>query len=90
MKVTIDRNLCDHVLSECEQCFARFVRNPEGEDRLCITEYVEDGDPTLVLTLRYDGEQEVLVIPPEERELVASVGWSKYVKGTPSFYHPRG
>ncbi len=86
MKVTIDRNLCDHVLSECEQCFARFVRNPEGEDRPCISEYVEDGDPTLVLTVRYDGHEEVLLVPPEERELVASTGWSQFVSVPPSFF----
>jgi hypothetical protein len=54
MKVTIDRSLCNHVLSECEQCFARFVRNPQGVDRPCITDHVEDGDPILHLTIRYD------------------------------------
>ena len=86
MKVTIDRRLCDHVLSECEQCFARFVRNPQGEDRACITEYVDDGDPVLYLTLRYDDQEEVLVLSPEERELVASEGWSQSVKVTPKFY----
>ena len=86
MKVTIDRRLCDHVLSECERCFARFVLNPEGEDRTCITDYVEDGDSNLTLTLKYDGLEEVLVIPPEKRELVASEGWSQFVKVQPKFY----
>jgi hypothetical protein len=86
MKVTIDRNLCDHVLPECERCFARFVRYPEGEDRLCITEYVDDGDPTLTLTLRYDDQEEVLVVPPDQRELVISEGWSSFVKVPPKFY----
>ena len=86
MKVTIDRRLCNHVLSECERCFARFVRNPQSEDRLCITEYVDDGDPTLILTLRYDDQEEALVLSPEERELVASEGWSRFVKVQPKFY----
>jgi hypothetical protein len=86
MKVTIDRKLCDHVLPECERCFARFVRNPEGEDRFCITDYVEDGDPTLTLTLKYDGHEEVLVLSAEQRELVVSEGWSSYVKVPPKFY----
>jgi hypothetical protein len=86
MKITIDRRLCDHVLSECEACFARFVRNPQGVDRLCITEYVDDGEPTLILTLRYDGEEEVLALSPEEREVVASEGWSRFVKVQPKFY----
>jgi len=86
MKVTIDRNLCDHVLSECERCFARFVRNPLGEDRPCITEYIDDGDPTLYLTIKYDRQEEVLVLSPEQRELVASEGWSQFVKVGPEFY----
>ena len=86
MRVTIDRNHCDHVLSECERCFARFIRNPEGEDRACIVEYVEDGDLLLTLTLRYDGQEEVMVIPPEKRELVADEGWSNFVKVKPKFY----
>lgn len=86
MKVVIDRGLCDHVLSECERCFARFVSNPLGVDRSCITEFEDDGDPTLHLTLRYDGMEEVLVIPPEQRELVASEGWSQFVKVKPKYY----
>lgn len=86
MKVTIDRHLCDHVLPECERCFARFVRNPESEDRYCITAYEDDGDPTLTLTLRYDEQEEVLVIPPHLRERVITEGWSQFVKVPPRFY----
>ena len=86
MKVTIDRNLCDHVLPECERCFARFIRNPEGEDRYCITDYVEDSDPVLTLTLRYDDQEEVLQLTPEQRELVINEGWSRFVKIPPKFY----
>ncbi len=86
MKVTIDRSLCDHVLPECERCFARFVQNPEGADKPCITDYVEDGDPVLTLTLRYDGLEEVLVLSPEKRDAVAAEGWSSFVKVPPRFY----
>ena len=86
MKVTIDRSLCDHALPACEQCFAHFVANPLGEDRYCITEFVDDGDPVLTLTLKYDGYQEVLVLTPEQRALVATEGWSQFVKVKPRFY----
>jgi hypothetical protein len=86
MKVTIDRSLCNHALSECERCFARFVSNPEGEDRMCITEYIEDDDPILTLTLKYDGYEEVLSLTPEQRKLAASEGWSQFVKVKPRFY----
>jgi hypothetical protein len=86
MKVTIDRSLCDHVLPECERCFARFLRNPLGEDRYCITDYVENDDELLTLTLKYDGLVEVLQLSPEQRELVANDGWSRFVKVQPKFY----
>jgi len=86
MKVTIDRNLCTHVLPECERCFARFVRNPQGEDRLCITKYVEDDDPILYLTLKYDQEEEEFALTPEERALIATDGWSQFVHVQPKFY----
>ena len=86
MKVTIDRGLCTHALSECERCFARFVSNPEGVDRSCITEYVEDSDPILTLTLKYDGVEEILHLTPEQRQVVANEGWSQFVKVRPRFY----
>ena len=86
MKVTIDRNLCNHALSECERCFARFISNPEGEDRSCITEYIDDADPILTLTLKYDSSEEVLTLTPEQRKLVAAEGWSQFVKVKPKFY----
>ena len=86
MKVTIDRNLCDHALPECERCFARFIKNPEGEDRACITEYVDDGNEILTLTLKYDNELEVLTLTPEQRQAVALDGWSQFVKVRPKFY----
>jgi hypothetical protein len=86
MKAMIDRSLCDHVLPECERCFARFVRDPLSVDRPCITGFEDDGDPTLHVGLRYDGQEETLVLSPEECELVASEGWSQFVKVPPKFY----
>lgn len=86
MKVTIDRSLCDHALSECERCFARFVQDPLAVDRTCIIEFVEDADPVLYLKVKYDGMEEELVVPPEKREEVATTGWSQYVKVKPRFY----
>lgn len=87
MIVVIDRNLCDHVLPTCEQCFARFLRHPMGEDRYCITDYVENGDPMLMLTLKYDGaEEEQFILSPEQCEQMANEGWSQFVKVKPKFY----
>ncbi|MBI3764354.1 MAG: hypothetical protein HY260_21145 [Chloroflexi bacterium] len=86
MNMTIDRHLCDHVLSECEQCFGRLMRNPLGEERPCIVEFGDDGDPILNLTLRYDQIVEQLSLPPADRERVAVEGWSEFVTVTPKFY----
>jgi hypothetical protein len=62
------------------------MNDPEGVDRVCITDYVEDEDEALTLTLRYDGLEEVLVLSPEQRHVVAVDGWSNYVKVPPKFY----
>ncbi len=86
MKMVMDRSLCDHQLPKCERCFARLLVNPFGEDRHCITEFVDDGDPTLYLKLLYDGNEQDLVLSPEERELVANLGWSEFVDVMPNFY----
>jgi hypothetical protein len=86
MRVTLDRSLCDHVLPECERCLGRFLKDPQSVDRPCIVEYVEDGDPLLHLTVRYDGLEETLVLTPAQREVVAMDGWSGFVKVTPRFY----
>jgi len=57
-----------------------------GEDRYCITDYEEDRDETLHLTLKYDGLVEKLHLSPEQRALAASEGWSQFVTVEPKFY----
>ena len=86
MRMTIDRSLCDHVLPVCERCFGRLMRFPFGEDRYCITEFVDDGDPDLTLRLLYDATEETLYLTPEARALVADTGWSDFVQVQPRFY----
>jgi len=86
MKMTIDRSLCNHVLNECERCFGRLILNPLGEDRHCVTDFVDDGDETMVLTLMYDGRTEILHLSPDDRALVANLGWSQFVEVMPDFY----
>ncbi|MBI4772125.1 MAG: hypothetical protein HY784_17335 [Chloroflexi bacterium] len=86
MKMTIDRKLCDHVLPACEQCFGRLMRNPLGEDRHCITEFVDDGNPDLSLRMIYDDSEEQLFLTPEDREQIANWGWSLFVRVPPRMY----
>jgi hypothetical protein len=86
MKMVIDRSLCNHALPTCERCFAPVLRFPLGLDRHCITEFEDDGDPLLHLTVHYDDQVAELVLTPEERELAANLGWSEFVAVMPAFY----
>jgi len=51
-----------------------------------FTKYVEDDDPILYLTLKYDHEEEEFALTPEERALIATDGWSQFVRVQPAFY----
>ena len=86
MKVTIDRNICGASLNACEHCFSFFVQNPEGVDRYCIVEQVEDGSDLLTLTLMTDGQVRTMSLDEEQRKMVASEGWSSLVDFVPKFY----
>ncbi len=86
MKVTIDRNICGASLNACEHCFSFFVQYPEGVDRYCIVEEVEDGSDKLTLKLLSDGLERTLVLDDQDRELVATEGWSSLVDFVPKFY----
>ncbi len=86
MRMTVDRGLCNHALPECERCFARMMVPPLGADRHCVTLFEEDGDPVLHLTLRYDGHEQHLDLSPDDREMVANLGWSQFVEVMPNFY----
>ena len=84
MKVWIDRNTCDSNLSACESCFGQLVRTGVP-DRGCIMAWKDDGSETLTIYLRSNDHEEMVVIPPEMRELVAYEGWSKFVDFEPKF-----
>ena len=86
MKVTIDRNICGASLNACEHCFSFFVQHPEGVDRYCIVEQVEDGSDVLTLTLLTDGQERTVALDEEQRELVVTEGWSSLVDFVPKFY----
>ena len=87
MKVTIDRNICDASLNSCEHCFSFFIQHPEGVDRYCIIEQVDDGrEDVLTLTLRTDGAERTVVLDEEKRKLVTTEGWASLVDFVPDFY----
>jgi hypothetical protein len=75
MRVIIDRGLCDASLSYCERCSAAFLRNPEGVDRACILDIVDDGSDLLTLELRTDQRVLQVELTEELRELSGVEGW---------------
>ena len=86
MKVVIDRDLCDTNLSYCQRCSAAFIRYPEGTDRLCIMDIVEDGKDTLTIQMKTDGRELELELTEEERELASVEGWEALADFDPALF----
>lgn len=86
MKVIIDRDLCDTNLSFCQRCSAAFIRNPEGTDRPCIREIIEDGKDTLTLKMFSDGRTVELELTDEQRDLASVEGWESLVDFDPALF----
>jgi hypothetical protein len=86
MKVIIDRDLCDASLPYCQRCSAAFVRYPEGTDRLCIREIIDDGRETLTLQMHTDGRMLEVAMTDEERELVSVEGWEALADFDPALF----
>jgi hypothetical protein len=75
MKVVIDRGLCDTNLAHCQRCSAAFVRHPEGYDRACILDIIDDDHELLTIELRTDGRVLEMELSDEDRELASVEGW---------------
>jgi hypothetical protein len=75
MKVLIDRDLCDASLAFCQRCSAAFIRYPEGTDRMCIREVIDDGEENLTLQILSDGREFTIELTDEQREWAAVEGW---------------
>jgi hypothetical protein len=86
MKVFIDRDLCDASLAFCQRCSAAFIRDPEGSDRHCIREIVDDGKETLTLHLVTDGREFEVELTDEERELASVEGWEALADFDPALF----
>lgn len=79
MYVKIDRNVCGHHLATCERCLGQFLKYPEGYERQCFEEIVEDGQDNLTIELKTGDDHLVLVLDEEQRRLLAGEGWAKFV-----------
>jgi hypothetical protein len=86
MRVVIDRELCDASLSFCQRCSAAFIRYPEGTDRPCIRDIVDDGSELLTIEMVTDGRHLVLELTDEERDLAAVEGWEALADFDPALF----
>lgn len=86
MKVVIDRDLCDASLPFCQRCSAAFIRYPEGSDRLCIKDIIEDGKDTLTIELHTDYRTFEIEMTDEERELASVEGWEALANFDPTLF----
>lgn len=86
MKVIIDRNLCNANLAFCQRCSAALFRNPEGVDRPCIMDIIEDGKDTLTLEMYTDGRVLEIELTEEDQELVSVEGWEALADFDPALF----
>jgi hypothetical protein len=86
MKVILDRGLCDASLSYCQRCSAAFIRYPEGHDRLCIRDIIDDGQELLTLEMHTDGRILEVELTDEVRDLASVEGWEALADFEPAFF----
>ncbi len=86
MKVTLNRNMCGHHPAACEQCFGEFLRRGTAPDRGCITDFVDDGRPEMIATIKSGNYFGTLVITDENREEIIYDGWMKFVRMPPEAF----
>lgn len=86
MKVIIDRDLCDANLAFCQRCSAAFIRYPEGTDRLCVRDVIEDGKDTLTLKMFSDGRTIEVELTDEQRDLASVEGWDVLADFDPALF----
>lgn len=86
MRVVIDRDLCDASLPFCQRCSAAFIRYPEGTDRLCIKEVIDDDKELLTIELHTDNRVLEIELTDEERELASVEGWEALADFDPALF----
>lgn len=86
MKVIIDRGLCDTNLSFCQRCSAALIRHPEGYDRPCILDVVDDGSELLTIEMYTDGRKIEMQLSDEEQEIAAVEGWEVLADFDPALF----
>lgn len=88
MRVTINRALCGHHPTACEECFAQFLQSGEPPARGCIVEILDNGEPELIVKFVTGDQTGTLVVTRHNRDEVIFDGWMKYVRLLPAL-HPQ-
>lgn len=86
MKILIDRDLCDANLAFCQRCSAAFLRYPEGSDRLCIMDIVEDGQDALTIEMQTDGRLLEIELAEETQAIASVEGWEALADFDPALF----
>ncbi len=86
MRVVIDRDLCNNSLPFCQRCSAAFIRYPEGVDRPCIRDIIDDGSELLTVVMHTDGRELVIELSEEDRELASVEGWEALADFDPALF----
>lgn len=86
MKIVMDRGLCDASLPYCQRCSAALIRHPEGVDRLCIRDIIDDGRETLTLEVATDGRTLQVELTDRQRELASVEGWEVLADFDPALF----
>ena len=86
MKVVIDRDLCNASLPFCSRCSAAFIKYPEGVDRLCIQDIIDDGNETLTIEMHTDEQTLLIELTDEMQELASVEGWEALADFDPALF----
>ncbi|HID52703.1 MAG TPA: hypothetical protein EYP41_11800 [Anaerolineae bacterium] len=86
MKVILDRGLCNATLEFCQRCSAALIRNPEGVDRPCIMDVIDDGSELLTIEMLTDGRTIEIELTDEARDLASVEGWEALADFDPALF----
>ncbi|HFE66649.1 MAG TPA: hypothetical protein ENJ93_05235, partial [Chloroflexi bacterium] len=86
MKVILDRGLCNATLEFCQRCSAALIRNPEGVDRPCIMDVIDDGSELLTIEMMTDGRTIEIELTDEARDLASVEGWEALADFDPALF----
>ncbi len=86
MKVILDRGLCNATLEFCQRCSAALIRNPEGVDRPCIMDVIDDGSELLTIEMLTDDRVIEIELSKEDQDIAGVEGWESLADFDPALF----